>query len=178
MNRRDFEHLIAAASQVVGEDELVVIGSQAILGTHPEAPPELLRSMEADIYPHRTPAKADLVDGALGDGSIFHAQYGYYAHGVGPQTAKAPDGWTDRLVAVPIPPRVGSQRRTVALCMEVHDLVLAKLAAGRERDWDFARICVEHDLCDPRTLCDRARRLPVADAQIDEIVAWAQGQGP
>lgn len=176
MNRRDFEHLLAAASQVVGEDELVVIGSQAILGSYPEAPPELLRSMEADIYPRRTPAKADLVDGALGDGSIFHAQYGYYAHGVGPQTAKAPDGWMDRLVAVPIPPRVGSQRTTVALCMEVHDLVLAKLAAGRERDWEFARICVERDLCDLRTLRDRGRRLPVADAQIDEIIAWAKRQ--
>jgi hypothetical protein len=31
--------------------------------------------------------------GALGDGSPFHAAFGYYAHGVGPETAKAPAGW-------------------------------------------------------------------------------------
>ncbi|MDO8185695.1 hypothetical protein Q5424_15540 [Conexibacter sp. JD483] len=43
--------MIAAAAQVADEDELVVIGSQAVLGSHPEAPAELLRSMEADIYP-------------------------------------------------------------------------------------------------------------------------------
>ena len=64
MNRADFEHLLAAASEVADEDELVVIGSQAVLGTHPHAPTELLRSMEADIYPRSAPEKADRIDEA------------------------------------------------------------------------------------------------------------------
>jgi hypothetical protein len=51
MRREDFEHVIAAAAEVSGEDEFVVVGSQAILGTYPKAPETMLRSMEADIYP-------------------------------------------------------------------------------------------------------------------------------
>lgn len=72
MRWSDFEHVIAAAANVTGEEELVVIGSQAILGSHPDAPAELLRSMEADLYPATRPERADWIDGALGDGSQFH----------------------------------------------------------------------------------------------------------
>jgi hypothetical protein len=111
VRRAEFEHVIAAAANVVDEDKFVVIGSQAILGPCPDAPPTLLRSMEADLYPAESPAKADLLDGALGDGAPFHLAFGYYAHGVGPQTAKAPAGWEQRLLRVQIPPRRGSRRR-------------------------------------------------------------------
>jgi hypothetical protein len=45
----------------------------------------MLQSLEADIYPLRDPEAADLIDGALGDGSPFHLAYGYYAHGVSPR---------------------------------------------------------------------------------------------
>jgi hypothetical protein len=93
VRREDFEHVIAAAANVTGEDEFVVIGSQAVLGSFPTAPETMLRSMEADVYPLHRPEKADDIDGALGDGSQFEATFGYYAHGVGPETAKAPAGW-------------------------------------------------------------------------------------
>ena len=45
MNRRQLEHLIRAASTIAEDDEIIVVGSQAILGTYPEAPAELLVSM-------------------------------------------------------------------------------------------------------------------------------------
>ena len=76
MRREDFEHLIAAAANVTGEDEFVVIGSQAVLGAFPAAPETMLRSMKADIYPLHRPEKADDIDGALGDGSQFEATFG------------------------------------------------------------------------------------------------------
>jgi hypothetical protein len=96
MRREEFEHVIAAAANVTGRDEFVVIGSQAILGTHPAAPETMLRSLEADVFPLHHPEDADYIDGALGDGSPFHRAFGYYAHGVGPETAKAPQGWQQR----------------------------------------------------------------------------------
>jgi hypothetical protein len=139
MRLDQLEHLIGAAANVVDEDEFVVVGSQAVLGTFPYAPESLLRSMEADLYPRQSPEKAEAIDGALGDGSQFHRTFGYYAHGVGPETAKAPDGWEERLVSVAVAPRPGSGRRAVALCLEIHDLVLAKCAAGRDQDWQFAQ---------------------------------------
>ena len=35
--------------------------------------------------------------------------------------------------------RVHSKIDPVALCLEPHDLVLAKCARGEERDWEFAK---------------------------------------
>jgi hypothetical protein len=169
MRRGDFEHVIAAAANVVGVDEFVVIGSQAILGPRPDAPDALLRSLEVDIYPAAAPAKADLIDGALGDGSPFHRSFGYYAHGVGPETAKAPAGWPERLIRVEIPPRAGSSRNPVALCLEPHDLVLAKCVAGRERDWEFARDALAAGLVDAETLLGRAGDLPISAGERDRI---------
>lgn len=139
MRRVDLEHVVAAAAQIVGEEEFVVVGSQAILGSFPNAPESLLRSQEADVYPRNAPEDAIKIDGAIGDGSHFHQTHGYYAHGVGPETAKAPAGWEQRLVPVRVPPRVRSKVSATAFCLEPHDLILSKLAANRERDWNFAK---------------------------------------
>lgn len=117
--------------------------------------------MEADVYPRIDPAKATAIDASLGDGSSFHGTYGYYAHGVGPETAKAPAGWTDRLVRVEIPARVGQEDGVVALCLEIHDLVLSKCVAGRDRDWDFARDAMEAGLVEVDELLLRIGDLPI-----------------
>ncbi|MBM3890127.1 MAG: hypothetical protein FJ388_13515 [Verrucomicrobia bacterium] len=90
MNRRQLEHVLRASGSIVGCRDIVVVGSQAILGAHPDAPPELLASIEADVYPLDAPEKADLIDGCIGELSPFHQTFGYYAHGVGPETAQLP----------------------------------------------------------------------------------------
>jgi hypothetical protein len=166
---QEFEHVIAAAAEVTSQDELVVIGSQAILGSVRQPPTSLLQSLEADVYPLRDPAAADLIDGALGDGSPFHLTFGYYAHGVGPETAKAPKGWQDRLVRRTIPPRVASGRTAVAWCLEVHDLVLSKCVAGRERDWEYAASALAAEIVDAEVLLARIPDLPVDDAVRDDV---------
>jgi hypothetical protein len=136
MNRKELEHVINAAAAITG-DEIVVIGSQAILGPFPQAPPALLRSMEADLYPRNDPDRAIEIDGALGDGSQFHETYGYYAHGVGPETPWAPVGWEGRMLEFEIPPMPAGREPVTAWFLETHDLALAKLAAGREKDIEF-----------------------------------------
>jgi len=165
VRREDFEHVIAAAANVVEEDEFVVIGSQAILGPFPDAPEALLRSLEADLYPALAPDKADLIDGALGDGSPFHRSFGYYAHGVAPETAKAPTGWRERLIRVDVPPRATSPRQPIAWCLEPHDLVLAKCVAGRERDWQFAQDALAAALVDAQALLARVDDLPIGASE-------------
>lgn len=169
MRRAEFEHVIAAAATVSGHTELVVIGSQAIFGSVPDPPEEMLRSMEADLYPRHDPAIADHIDGALGDGSQFHAHYGYYAHGVGPETAKAPSGWEDRLVRMEIPGRPDPAKGSVAWCLEPHDLVLAKCAAARDRDWEYARHALRAHLVDSQELLLRIGGMPVPDVLRDHI---------
>jgi hypothetical protein len=175
MRRADLEHVIAAAANALGEDAFVVIGSQAILGPCPDAPETLLRSMEVDLFPKESPDRAVEIDGALGDGSPFHESFGYYAHGVGPETAKAPAGWQDRLIEVDIPPRLGSKQAPKAYCLEPHDLVLAKCAAGRDRDWEFAKAAIAGAVVKSEVLVARADALPLTESQRASIRRRLEG---
>lgn len=100
MKRDELEHLIRAAAAITNEYEIMVIGSQSILGSAPHAPDFLLQSMAADIYPLHRPELADLIDGAIGELSPFEECFGYYAQGVGPETAVLPEGWESRLVKI------------------------------------------------------------------------------
>ena len=72
MLRSELEHIIRASGDVAQDDEIVIIGSQSILGQFPNAPNRLLVSMEADVYPNHNPDLAEKVDGAIGEGSSFH----------------------------------------------------------------------------------------------------------
>lgn len=62
MKREHLEHLIRAASAVTNCYELVVVGSQSILGAYPNAPEDLLYSQEADLFPLEAPFLSDLID--------------------------------------------------------------------------------------------------------------------
>ncbi len=151
MNRAQLEHLIRAAAVIVADDDIVVIGSQSILGQFPDAPQELCLSMEADLYPLGHPERSDLIDGSIGEGSPFHATFGYYAQGVGPETAVLPQGWLERASRVYSP----ATRGATGLALEVHDLLVSKYAAAREKDRDFARAAFKHGLARPATVLER-----------------------
>lgn len=157
MTREQFERVVRACARIAG-DEIVVIGSQAILGTHPDASGELSYSNELDVYPRNHPERADDIDGAIGEGSVFNDTHLVYAHGVGPETPTAPDGWQERLVRVEVPDGFGGA--AVAWCIAPHDLVLSKLAAGREKDVDFARAAVAEHVVSPAGLLAGAAYLP------------------
>lgn len=167
MTRQQLEHLIRAAAVIADDDELIVIGSQAILGSYPEAPSALLVSVEADLYPKNHPERADLIDGTIGELSPFHDTYGYYAQGVGPTTATLPTGWQDRLVAI----RSENTRWATGLCIDPNDLVLAKYAAGRDKDRRFNRDAARHRLVDSTILLQRLPTMPLSDAQREVVVA-------
>jgi hypothetical protein len=163
--REQLEHVIRACAQIADDNDIVIVGSQAVLGAHPEAPPTMLFSVEADVYPRNRPERADLIDGAIGEGSPFHATFEYYAHGVGPETAKAPRGWEERLV----PLKNENTRGATGWCMEVHDLVLAKCVADRDKDWAFAAEAISHGLVSPEELRARTELLPLEAQHRQEL---------
>ncbi len=144
MRRADLEHIIRAAGSIADTPRLVIIGSQAILGSFPNAPAELTVSAEADTYPLDAPEKADLIDGSIGEKSPFHETFGYYAHGVGPDTAVLPANWQRRLVHV----QNENTRGVAGLCLSPVDLAISKLAAGREKDLLFVTAMLRHGLVD------------------------------
>lgn len=174
MKRRDLEHLIRAAAAVTDESEIVVIGSQSILGAVPHAPDELLRSMEADLYPLHRPELADLIDGSIGELSPFEERFGYYAQGVGPRTAILPKGWEDRLVKVQGP---GTDLK-IGWCLEPHDLAASKLAAGRDKDWSFVDALLRHRIVDSDMLQTRLAALPVAAPLRERLARWVLARAP
>lgn len=100
MNRDQLEHLIRAAAVIAADSEIVVFGSQAILGQFPDAPESMRVSVEADLFPLHHPERADVIDGSIGELSPFHETFGYYAHGVAEETARLPVAWRERLVVV------------------------------------------------------------------------------
>ena len=55
MQRPQLEHIIRAAAGITGATEIVVIGSQAVLGQFPNAPADLLDSIEAVCSPFAIP---------------------------------------------------------------------------------------------------------------------------
>ena len=90
MKKIDLEHIIRACGDITHQNEFILIGSQSILGSVANPHRDLLVSMEADIYPLQAPDLADRIDGVIGEGSRFHDLFGYYAQGVGPETAVLP----------------------------------------------------------------------------------------
>lgn len=152
MTRSELEHVIRAAGAIADDREIVIIGSQSVLGQFPDAPPALLASMEADVYPRNHPERADVIDGAIGEGSHFHEQFGYYAQGVGESTAVLADGWRDRLVRV----KNANTGTSVGLCLDVHDLAISKYVAGREKDLVFTATLARHGMTRRETLLERA----------------------
>jgi hypothetical protein len=100
----------------------------------------------------------------------FHASTpptGYYAHGVSPKTAILPAGWEQRLIRISTPNTAGA----VGLCLDLHDLVLSKYAAGREQDRGFNQAIIRAGLVSRRRLTTRLRAMPVDDDMKGVIAA-------
>jgi hypothetical protein len=175
VKRSDLEHLLRAASTISGERDVLVIGSQSVLGSLPEhqLPAEATGSIEADMAFFDDPddAKADQVDGAIGELSPFHERFGYYAQGVSVTTAILPAGWRDRL----IPLDTADTAPGRGLCLEPHDCVVAKLLAGRDKDLAFAAALIQAGIVDPVILAERldtvdtTRAHPVA---LERVRRW------
>ena len=180
MKRDQLEHVLRAAADVTKELEFLVIGSAAILATHDDEalPAAATRSDEADIAPFRDPdgAKGARIEIALGRGSRFFETYQYSADAVDFTTAKAPDGWEERLVRFEQPGTNGA----VGWCLEAHDLAAAKLAAGRDKDYEFVEALLRERLIDQAILVERVGLLPrdrVLPAFLSKAQRWIAEYG-
>ena len=94
MNREQLADVLRAVSRVAEDPDVLVIGSQSILGSYPEdrLPPEATGSMEVDTAFLTDPGntKSDRVDGTIGELSNFHDTHGYYPQGVSINTGVFP----------------------------------------------------------------------------------------
>ncbi|GFZ99453.1 DUF6036 family nucleotidyltransferase [Nesterenkonia alkaliphila] len=175
MKREQLIHAIRAAAQIVQQRELIVIGSQAILGSfsEEELPPEATYSNEIDIMPLNDDDAATLARklDVIGEYSDFHEQHQFYVDGVSRRTATLPAGWEDRLIRV----KAGSviAEDAYGYCVEPHDLCVAKLLAHRQKDKAFVGALVREEIVDPKLLRQRLMATtPKQYDNYDHAISW------
>lgn len=161
MKRDELEHVLRAAGAITGVWTWVIVGSQAILGAESDAPEELLVSQKVDLYAPDDEAASDLVDGSIGEKSPFHESFGYYAHGVGRETAILPARWRERAVTIQTPSTGG----VIGICPEPTDLAISKLAAWRGKDQEFVRALVHREIVSVDEIRVRLEELDEETAQ-------------
>ncbi len=171
MRRDQREHAIRAACSVSGDTELLIFGSQAILGSHPDPPEALTASIEVDVQPLNFPEKTDLFDGNLGELSTFHQTHGFYVHGVSIESAKLPAGWEQRTVPVS---DLHETRGCTGHCLEGHDMAASKLVAFRDKDRKFVATLLAKGPIESEALLERVADLPVEDVRKDELASWVR----
>lgn len=177
MNRKQLDHVVRAVTEVVPGEEVLIIGSQAVLAQVDEAdlPIEATRSIEADVAFFDDPdgSKADKVDGAIGELSKFHETFGYYGQGVSVGTAILPEHWRDRLVK--LEPTSAS---SPVWCLEIHDCVVSKLVANRQKDREYAAALLASGIVTAEILSSRLDELPdsVTTAKRNLIRTWIARQ--
>lgn len=169
MRRDELEHAIRTACQIIGRSEVIVVGSQAILGTfnEDELPSQATMSSEIDILPiadsnEETVRLGDRIEGVAGEFSPFEQLHGFSIDGVDLQTSALPDGWRDRLVKVQnantAEPGGGSQ--FTGWCLDKEDLCVAKLCAFREKDKNFVAALRKGGLVDSGVIAARLAAVP------------------
>ena len=173
MRRTELEHIIRAVAVITNRYETIVIGSQSILGAVPDAPASLLQSMEADVYPLPYDERlSDLIDGSIGEESPFHARYGYYAQGVGPETAILPAGWEGRLVKI----QNQNTDLKIGYCLAPIDLAASKLATHRSKDTRFVSNLLQAGIITAAQLQAHVQLLPLEAVRKAFLHAWVDGQ--
>jgi hypothetical protein len=182
MRRDQLEHAIRTACQIIQQPEVIVVGSQAILGTYDESqlPAAATMSIEVDILPiadtnDGTARLADLIEGVAGELSPFEELHGFSIDGVDLQTAVLPDGWRDRLVKVQNANTAApdGEPRFAGWCLDKEDLCVAKLVAFREKDRNFVAALLHANLVDADLIIERLSTIPPEHAtSVEQALTW------
>src|SRR5882762_10677594 len=164
MKKRQVDHVLRSAGRITGEKQFVIVGSQALHGKFPDLADEIVRSAEVDLIAKKNVARTDWLN-AIGQDSSFHEQFGYYADPVDENTATLPRGWRGRLVNLP----PGDTDGVTGLCLDPHDLAIAKYAARREKDLIFTRELAQRGIVSQERLLSLLDQTPVGEDTRDRI---------
>ena len=93
---------------------------------------------------------------------MFHETFGYYAQAVGPETCLLAEGWQERLVKI----QNEGTRGAIAWCLSPEDLLVAKLAAQREKDFEFIKVAITQHLVTLERLEALIQQVTLTSAQL------------
>jgi hypothetical protein len=164
MKKQELDHVLRAAGEITGEKQFIIIGGQSLHGKYPDLPDEIFMSAEVDLIAKNNPQKAESLN-FIGVYSRFHETHGYYADPVDESTATLPKGWKSRLVNLP----PGDTLGVTGLCLDPHDLAIAKYVARREKDIGFTRALAARGIVQKPQLLTLLAKTPV-DAESRERI--------
>lgn len=133
MKREDLARLFAEARRIIGETDYVVMGSLSVLGHADDVPSRMAASVDVDAFGKKDPGRIFELAKALGQGSRFEAEHGYYLDPISPRVATLPEGWEARLV------RIELALDLVAWFLEPNDAAVSKYARLEPRDREWIR---------------------------------------
>jgi hypothetical protein len=164
MKKQQVDQVLRAAGEITGEKQFIIIGSQSLHGKYPDLPDEILLSAEVDPIAKDQPEKTKALN-FIGVYSRFHETHGYYADPVDENSATLPKGWRARLVNLP----PGDTHGVSALCLDPHDLAIAKYVARRENDIVFIRELAARGMVEKTRLLALLAKTPI-DAEAREQI--------
>ena len=164
MKKQQVDHVLRAAGRITGEKQFIIIGSQSLHGKHPDLADHIVRSAEVDLIAKRDASRTEWLN-VIGQDSKFHDQFGYYADPVDETTATLPKGWKGRLVNLP----AGDTEGVRGLCLDPHDLAIAKYVARREKDLTFTRELARRGIVSQERLLSLLDQTSVGEDARDRI---------
>lgn len=159
MQKRQLDHVLRAAGRITGDKEFVIIGSQALHARYPDLPDDIVRSAEVDLIASQETDRTEWLN-AIGADSPFHESFGYYADPIDETTATLPNDWKKRLISLP----PGDTEGVTGLCLDPHDLAIAKYVARREKDLAFTRELARRGIVDRDQLFTLLEQTPIDEA--------------
>jgi len=147
MRRVVLEELLRELSQIANQQDLVMVGSQTIHAVTDDAPVEVVMSRECDFLLDESDPLTSVIDQGLGPESPRAAEASVWVDAVSSTFPFLPTDWEQRLVSLAGFPHVR--------CLEIHDLVLSKLAAGRLKDYELIAVLFDRKLADVAVVRDR-----------------------
>src|SRR5258708_12260783 len=157
MKKQEVDHVLRAAGRITGEKQFIIIGSQSLHGKYPDLSDSLARSLEGDLMASKNADGTEWLN-VIGVYSPFHESFGYYADPVDHKTATLPKGWKGRLVNLP----AGDTEGVQGLCLDPHDLAIAKYVARREKDIVFTRELANRPIVPRDRLLDSLHQPPLS----------------
>lgn len=157
MRKQNLFELTSEVRKII-EELPVIVGSQAIFAIT-DFPPEIVRkSVECDylLLKKLLELRPNLTE-KLGIFSDYQQQTGFYADILGLATVVLPEDWEKRLVELK-----NENGETIAFCVEIHDVAVSKLMAGREKDFEFLRVAFQSDYLRVETFIERAKMILTA----------------
>jgi hypothetical protein len=169
MKKQQVDLALRAAGRITGEKQFIIIGSQSLHGKFPDVADEILTSFEVDLIATKNTDRTQWLN-VVGVDSPFHESFGFYIDPVDESTAVLAKGWKGRLVNLP----AGDTEGVKGLCLDPHDLAIAKYFAGREKDLIFTRELSRRGIVSEARLLELLGQTPIderARGRVQTLIA-------